>query len=229
MPAIAKALTFVRANALQFVTEALINFLLPYVIFNLAQRRYGEFDALIASSAPPIIWSVFEFVRHRRVDALSMLVLGGIILSLLAMLGGGSVKFLQLREKLVTVIIGAIFVGSSIIGKPLIYELACAGMKRKNSSDDLARFESLRDDSYFRGSMTIMTLVWGFGLLADAGISIILAYVLSVREYLIVGPIVGYATMGSLALWTFWFARVRRREGDRRRALAAQHPGAETT
>ena len=59
------------------------------------------------------------------------------------MLGGGSVRFLQLREKLVTVVIGLIFLGSVILGRPLIYELARANMLRKSKAE-AARFEALR-------------------------------------------------------------------------------------
>ena len=55
-----------------------------------------------------------------------MLVVSGIVLSLLAMVGGGGVRFLQLREKLVTGVIGLVFVGSAVVGKPLVYELVRA-------------------------------------------------------------------------------------------------------
>ncbi|HEX5419075.1 MAG TPA: hypothetical protein VFY39_03680 [Gammaproteobacteria bacterium] len=58
--------------------------------------------ALMAASAPPIVWAIAEFARRRRIDALSILVLAGVGLSLLVYLSGGSVRVLQLREKLVT-------------------------------------------------------------------------------------------------------------------------------
>jgi intracellular septation protein A len=216
-----KTLAYLRENGRSLALEILVNFVLPYAIYAMAQRPLGDVRALIASSAPPILWSIGEFVRHRRVDALSLLVLLGIALSLLAFLGGGGLRFLQLREKLVTVIIACVFLGSAAIGRPLIYELARASMMRK-SSDELARFESLRDSKYFRRTMTIMTLVWGFGLLADSAASVALIYAVSIRRYLIVGPIIGYATMASLALWTFWYARLQRRKGEARRAAEAK-------
>jgi hypothetical protein len=34
--------------------------------------------------------------------------------------------------------------------------------------------------------------------------------------------VLGYTTMGLLTLWTFWFVRKRRREGNARRAAAAE-------
>ena len=44
-----------------FAGEALVNFVFPVVIFDLAKPTYGEVGAPIASSAPPLIWSVIEF------------------------------------------------------------------------------------------------------------------------------------------------------------------------
>ena len=111
---------------------------------------------------PPILWSLVEFARHRRLDALSVLVVCGIALSLLAMLGGGGARFLQLREKLVTGLIGLAFVGSALIGKPLVYELARATMRRK-SENEAREFEALQVHAGFRRTMTVMTLVWGSG------------------------------------------------------------------
>ncbi|HEY8950244.1 MAG TPA: VC0807 family protein [Rhizomicrobium sp.] len=225
MSRIAQAAGFVRNNGLTILREGGINIVLPYLIYAYAQPHYGDVNALIASSAPPIVWSIVEFARHRRVDFLSVFVLLGIVLSLLAFVGGGGVKFLQLREKLVTVIFSFIFLGSAAIGRPIIYELARAGMKRSRQTEELARFEKLRESAAFRRTMTTMTLVWGFGLLADAIASIALVYTLSIKEYLVVSPVMGYAVTGSLALWTFWYGRKRRREGEAFRAAQMHSAG----
>jgi hypothetical protein len=217
---IARIIAYLQKNGVHVLTEALVNFILPFLIYNYAEAPLGEVRALLASSAPPMLWSLVEFARHRRVDALSMLVLCGIALSLLAMIGGGGVQFLQLREKLVTGVIGLAFVGSALIGKPLIYELARA-TKRRKSVDEAEEFEALQVYAGFRRTMIVMTWVWGLGLLADVAISVVLVFVVSIREYLIVNPILGYGTMGALSLWTYLYAQRARRRGEERRAIAA--------
>lgn len=211
---------YLRKNGIHILREALVNFILPFVIYTCAEAPLGEVRALLASSAPPILWSLVEFARHRRVDALSVLVVSGIALSLLAMLGGGGARFLQLREKLVTGVIGLAFLGSALIGKPLIYELARASMRRKSESE-AEQFEMLQVHAGFRRTMTIMTIVWGLGLLADVAISVMLVFALSIRGYLIVNPILGYGTMGALSLWTFLYGQRARRRGEARRAAEA--------
>jgi hypothetical protein len=199
--------------------ELLVNFLLPYVIYVKAEAGIGQVHALLAASLPPIVWSVIEFARKRRVDAVSILVLAGIVLSLLAFFGGGSARFLQLRENLVTGLIGLIFLGSAAIGHPLIYQLARAGKLRKSPAE-AERFEALHDKQHFRHGMTIMTLVWGFGLLVQTMIACLLVFRMSIRHYLIVSPVLGYGTMGGLALWTFWYVKQMKRRGAAAAALS---------
>jgi hypothetical protein len=218
---IARMTAYLRKNGGNILVEALVNFILPFVIYNYAEAPLGEVRALLASSAPPILWSLVEFARHRRLDALSVLVVSGIALSLLAMLGGGGARFLQLREKLVTGVIGLAFLGSALTGKPLIYELARATMRRK-SEGEAQQFEALQVHAGFRRTMTVMTLVWGLGLLADVAVSVVLVFVLTIREYLLVNPILGYGTMGALGLWSFLYGQRAKRLGEARRAAAAQ-------
>jgi hypothetical protein len=217
---LARIIAYVRANGIHVLVEVLVNFVLPFVIYSYAEAPLGEFRALLASSVPPIVWSLVEFARRRRLDALSVLVVSGIALSLLAMLGGGGVRFLQLREKLVTGAIGLAFLGSALIGKPMVYELARATMRRKSESE-AREFEALQVYAGFRRTMTVMTVVWGLGLLADVAVSVALLFVVSVREYLIVNPILGYGTMGALSLWSFLYGQRAKRRGEARRAAAA--------
>jgi hypothetical protein len=220
---------FLRERGLGIALEVGVNFVLPLVIYDLTKARLGDVHALMAASAPPILWAIVEFIRARRVDALSIIVLAGIGLSMLAYFGGGGAKFLQLREKLVTGLIGLGFVVSVLIRRPLIYEFAKATMIRRQQTAELADFESRRDDPGFKRTMNLMTLVWGFGLLADTAAGVALVLTLTIHDYLIASPILGYSTMGGLSAWTFWYVRRARRRGDARRAaeaaVAAQSPG----
>jgi hypothetical protein len=195
-------------NAANVAIEALVNVALPFAVYSLAKPRLGDVEALMAASAPPLLWSIVEFLRRRKIDALSMLVLTGIVLSLLAFAGGGGVKALQLREKLVTGLVGLIFLGSVAIGRPLIYYLARATISR-TSKTKAAHFVSLKADPRFRRAMLIMTLVWGVGLAGECALSIALTYVLTVKQFMIVGPVVGYGMLAAWTGWTIWYARRR--------------------
>lgn len=155
-----KLVGYVRGHGLKAALEVAVNFILPFLIYSAARGGLGDVRALMAASAPPILWSVAGFVRERKLDAISILVLGGIALSLLAFAGGGGVKVLQLRENLVTGLVGLIFLGSAAVGRPLIYQLARAGARRRGT-DAVEAVEGLRDDAGFRRMMMLATLVWG--------------------------------------------------------------------
>jgi hypothetical protein len=214
-----KAMALTPKTLSNIAIEILVNFLLPYVIYVKAEAGIGQVHALLAASLPPIVWGLIEFARKRRVDAVSILVLAGIALSLLAFIGGGSVRFLQLRENLVTGLVGLVFLGSAAIGHPLIYQLARAS-KLRQSQAEAERFEALRDKQHFRHGMTVMTLVWGFGLLVQTMVACLLVFRISISHYLLVSPILGYGTMGGLALWTFLYVKRMKRRGQ----AAAAHP-----
>ena len=208
-----------RKTWIHIGSEILVNFVLPYLIYIELEARIGAAHALMSASLPPILWSVIEFARKRRVDAVSLLVIAGIVLSLIAFLGGGSVRFLQLRENLVTGLIGLVFLGSAAIGRPIIYQLALAS-KLRESRSEADKFEELRKYQHFRRGMTVMTLVWGFGLLAQTVVACLLVFHMTIRSYLIASPFLGYGTMGALALWTFWYVRGMKRRGPAAREAA---------
>jgi intracellular septation protein A len=198
-----RAIAYLRTNARFLAAEIIVNGVLPWVIYSYTRVKLGDVNALLASMAPPIVWSIAEFVRRRRVDAVSIFIVVGIALSLLAFLGGGSAKFLQLRENLVGGIVAVAFLVSAAIGRPLIYEFARASMKRQ-SAEIAATFEKLNTNPAVRRSMMMMTVVWGTVMLAQTALACLLVFVLSIQVYLAVSPVIGYATIGALALWTFW-------------------------
>lgn len=194
-----------------------VNIGAPYLIYGWVQPAWGDVNGLLAAALPPILWSLAEFLIRRRVDALSLMVLAGIALSLLAFLGGGSARFLQLREKLVTLAIGLAFLISAAIGKPLILSLARASLARR-SADALAQFDAVRDRATLRRMMMVMTVVWGAALVAEFCLGAALIFLLPIREFLIVGPLLTYGTLGLLSLWTLLY---RRRAVRRMRAAPA--------
>ena len=205
---LARVLAWLRANARNIALEVGVNMLLPLAIYSLVQPRFGTVFALIASSAPPLLWSLGGFIASRRIDALSLIVLAGIAMSLIAFFGGGGPRFLQLRERLVMVVIGLVFLGSAAIGKPLIYQLARARIRRQ-SGGDAQWFEAMRDAPGFRRAMMIMTLAWGVALVAEPGLCAALVFVLTPPQYMIVSSVLGYGAFISLTAWTWAYARRR--------------------
>ena len=183
--------------------EILVNFVLPYFVYVKTAAIIGPVHALILSSLPPIVWTAARSVYSRKTDAVSLLVILGIFLSLVAFIGGGSVRFVQLRQNLVIGLIGLLFLSSIIFRRPLILPLARATILRSDFGG-IQILEELQAKEEFRRDMTMLTAVWGVGLLAETAAACVLLYCMPIQEFLIVNPLVGYGAMGGLLLWSLW-------------------------
>jgi hypothetical protein len=197
-----------------FVAELAVNFVLPWLAYRLALPHLGETRALLASAAPPVIWSLVELARFRRVDALSVMVVAGIVLSVGAMALGGSPRMLLLRESLVSGAVGVAFLLSLGMRRPLIFYLARATVAREMEGG-AQRFEALwRERPAVVSSMRLMTVVWGVGLTAEMVLRAWLAMTWPIERFLAMSPFIGYGIYGALALWTLHYRRTMRRRAE---------------
>lgn len=85
----------------------------------------------------------------------------------------------------------------------------------RKSPNEVAAFETKRDTPRFRRMMTIMMLVWGISLLASSALACVLVFTLSIHDYMLVSPFVGYGSMGALGLWTVWYRRLAQHRAAR--------------
>jgi len=189
----------------KLLPELVFNFLLPWLAYRWALPQWGETTALMVSSLPPIVWSGVELLRFRRVDALSLLVVGGIALSLLVMLLGGSPRVLLMRESLLSGLFGVVFLLSLLAARPLVYHLALATVARE-SVDGQARFIRRWQEPAFRRGIRQMTLLWGAGLTLETTIRCCMIWQLPVETFLLLSPFVSYGIMGLLVGLT-WLGR----------------------
>src|ERR1700752_2333854 len=101
--------------------DFLINLGGPFLVYQLATGHMSETAALMLSSAPPILWSIGQLIWNQKLDVLSLLVIIGIALSLIATLLGASPRLLLVRESFITGLFGLIFLGSLLFPNPLMF------------------------------------------------------------------------------------------------------------
>ncbi|MGN6669330.1 MAG: VC0807 family protein [Trinickia sp.] len=187
--------------------EIAVNLFLPWLVYRLALPYLGSLGALYACAVPPLVWSVAEFAKVRRVDALSVLVLLGIGLSILLMAIGGSPRVLLVRESLASGLIGIAFLLSLARDRPLVFYLARATIARQQTGG-VARFEALwRERPILRANLRMMTAAWGAALTAETLLRCWLAWHWPVERSLVALPIISYAIYGALMIWTFWMRK----------------------
>lgn len=188
------------------LADLVVNLLLPWLVYDHTVTGWGECGALLWSALPPMLWSLWELYRHRRLDAMSALVLAGIALSLLAMLGDGDSRWLLVRESLVTGAVGVVFLLSLLWRQPLLTRLALAAAARQSPQqrDELqARLALPALQNVLRG----MTVLWGGGLLAECAARIWLTFHWPVARVVAIGPWPSYGVMAVLAAATWLWRR----------------------
>jgi intracellular septation protein A len=211
---------------LRLAPELIANFVAPYLVYQLLEARYGDVTALIASALPPLIWSGYELIKTRRLDAISVLVVAGILFTLVATAMGGSARLIQIRDALVTGVIGVMFLGSLLLKKPMIFYLARATMAR-NTEEGAKEFETLWSRPGARATFRLMTGVWGAGLVLQTALLCWLAWIWPIGRYLLLSPFISYAIFGAMMAWSLWYGTRRKALGqllDRRRAAQSAPP-----
>jgi len=185
--------------------ELAVNLVLPYLVYTFAAGRWGEFDALAGSAAPPALWNLYELARFRKIDALSLVVLGGIGLSMLAVLLGGSPRMLMVRENLFSVPIGLAFLVTAPMRRPLLYFMASAIFARSDPAGHPGLLRAFERPAVVRG-LRVMSVVWGVGL---AGQGVLLGWMAlwcDIPTYLLISPVIGYGAVVAMGVWTYWYS-----------------------
>ncbi len=159
-------------------------------------------NALIASAGPPLAWSVYELIKTRRLDAISVTVVVAIFLTVGATAMGGSARLIQIRDAMITGAIGLMFLGSFAMKRPMLFYLARATMAR-NTEAGAAAFEALWLNPEIPRLFRRLTLIWGLGLVAQTALLCTLATIWPIARYLLLSPFITYATFGLLMLWSF--------------------------
>ena len=173
-------------------------------MYQLLDAHYGDTFSLIASAIPPLLFSIYELIKTRRVDAISVLVVAGIVFTVGATAMGGSARLIQIRDALVTGAIGVMFLVTLAMKRPMIFYLARATMARDTEAG-AAAFETIWNRPGVPAMFQLMTAVWGVGLIAQTAVMCWLAWIWPISRYLLLSPFISYAIFGLLMAWSLWY------------------------
>jgi intracellular septation protein A len=147
--------------------DFLVNLGGPWLVYRLVEGSTSITGALILSSVPPIIWSLWQLVHNRKLDVISVLVIAGIAASLAATMLGGNPRLLLVRESFITGVFGLVFLGSLWFPRPLMFYIVQATIAKQGIAED--QFAAKWSVPGFRQTFYLMTAVWGVGLIAQNG------------------------------------------------------------
>ncbi len=214
-------------NRLQSAAQILVfDIAGPLVAYSLLRSAgLSSVSALVLSGAFPALGIAVGVARHRRVDAIGVLVLAGIAVGTVLGLVTGNARLVLVEGSVPTAVFGLLCLGSLWSHRPLIFRFALefmgADTPRGRDFDGLWRYPG------FRHAFRLFTVVWGVAYLAEAAARVIIVETTSTTTALTVSKVMPYAVAAVLAGWMTAYGRRTRREGERLAAAAAADAGPE--
>ncbi|WP_233833623.1 VC0807 family protein [Paraburkholderia sp. ZP32-5] len=203
-------------SRLRYLSALLINVALPWLVYRLAFPHWGQSGALAASALPLIAWMSWDLFHYRHFDALSALVLTGIVLSLGARSIGASTRLQSLEDPMVSGLIGISFLASLALRKPWVFYLARSTMSREDHRSAESFERHWRERPTLAAYIRLMTLVWGVGMIAENILRCaIVWYWPDDRRAVLASTLLRYGVYAALTLWTFWIRRRIKRDARR--------------
>lgn len=223
MRAAEKTPTMPTTGVRGLLLSIILNALIPFGVYWFVKHYLNpsEFIALCAACAFPLLYSSYEFSKHRSFDLIAIFSLLGISVSILGVALGGDTRILLIRESFFTAMLGVACFISLLFPRPLMFYVGRQFMTRKDPAK-IAEFDARWHHPYARHVHRLITIAWGSAYIAEFVIRVILVYLLSTALVLIISPILlGAITIGTIA-WTLAYVRHAERRGQEFRRQVEQ-------
>ncbi|GJJ71072.1 hypothetical protein EMPS_03422 [Entomortierella parvispora] len=197
-----------------------LDVVLPVILYYVLKSHISTLAALLISSAPPALNTIFKIIVYRKVDPIGILVLFGFVLSAILSVVDGDPRVLLLRDSFVTGATGVIFMVSLIplkIGKFEVKPLTAGVSAQMMAAAPKIRYfvedklvEQTRSDfcwqwsHQYRRGMRASTLAWGVALLAEFALRLVFYFSsMTIDQLVMWGNIVLACCLGTAGVLTF--------------------------
>lgn len=170
--------------------------------YGLRSGGVGDLVALGVGAAVPGVGAGVKIVRDRKVDKLAVVVMTTMLASMGVSFITGSTRFLLAKDGLITGAWGLMFLVSVRTRRPAAF-LFTRPLLEGRSAFTAGSWDVLWEGApRFRRIWRVSTLMWGLGLIGDAGVRVAMAYTLPVAVVPALGGAVYPATFVVLQVIT---------------------------
>jgi intracellular septation protein A len=176
--------------------------------------------ALLLSGVFPALGVTIGAVRHRRIDAVGVLVLAGIAVGTIVGLVSHSARLLLVEGSVPTAIFGVACLGSLCARHPLMFSFA-----REFTGPDTAKGQEMtRLWQYegYRRVFRVITAVWGVAFLLEAALRVVIVYNTSAGTALVISKVTPFLFFGFLTAWTVAYGAHHKKKGERMAAATSE-------
>jgi hypothetical protein len=187
---------------------------LPYLAY-LGLHALGVSNVLALAAGAVVSAAVVagEMVRHRRVDALALIVLVTLILAVVVSLISGNARVTLARDCLITGGLGVMFLASLTRRRPLVFHLLAPLAAARDPRGRAGVEDRFQGSSELRSVLRVSTAVWGLLLLADGLLRLLAALLLPVPQAATAATVLTIATVAVLVGWLRFYLPPRIQAG----------------
>jgi hypothetical protein len=193
------------------------------VYYSLRSAGTSTVVALVVSGLLPAIGIGLSVRRHRRIDVIGVVVLGGILLGTVVGLVSGSARLVLIDGTVPTAVLGLACFGSLLTSRPLMFRVALQFMGPESAEGrDFAIAWQFRA---MRRAFTVITVVWGVTFLVETGAQVAFIEYASINTAKTTSNVMPIVVAAVAAGWTSLYGRRQRvrveREATRGASLDA--------
>lgn len=183
-----------------FNLDFLLSVVIPIILFYVL----SHFNMILLGTILAGSWAlgaiVFQFTRARKVNIFAIIVALFSIIGLFGTILFHNPTFYLESPILMDLVLGFIFLGSLLIGKPLIQIFAEYEMKDAFS-------QKLRMHPKYVSAWRILTAGWGLICISQALLRLVLLHTASPEVYYSISSFYGNVSTPLFLLFTFWFPK----------------------
>lgn len=187
------------------ILDLFCNMLLPWLGYEVLQKYWGfsDFRALLWVTVVPVGYGLAVLLKERRFSLVAGLSLFSLLLSLLSAVLSDDIRMLQIRESFCTALFGTLFLGSVVLGRPLIFLM----MREQSVGEQRERVEALMSNPHGRRFINQMSCAVGGLMVGEFFLKWWMVNHLPIATVLWLGPLVLKILAGLVILLCFLGAR----------------------
>jgi hypothetical protein len=180
----------------------IISAVCPLVIFRLVSPLMSPLAALALTAIPPLLFSLYSWLRTHNIDPISIMALFSLAVSILVTLLAHDPRLFLLREAYLTGAFGLLCLISLMSQKPVAVYIYMWAFGR--TSGQVTSQEAVHYLGFVR---RMVTLVWGVAFIGETSIDAFLAFHLSTSQFLVIHPFLFWGIIVATMGWATGYSR----------------------
>jgi hypothetical protein len=186
--------------------------------FGLLAAGTSTVVALVVSGILPAVGIVLGVCRHRRIDAIGVVVLAGILVGTIVGLASDNARLVLIDGTVPTVVLAVACFGSLATPRPLMFRVILQFFGADSPKG--REFETYWQHRGFRHTFTVITTVWGAVFLAETIAQIVIVEATSASTAKTTANVLPIVVAGLAMAWTVLYGRLQQARAEREATTA---------